>query len=207
LFEIACHGRDHGRIPVSGRVVGRLDAGNWRFHAPLLWALTPGSKARWFEATEPYPLRPGDPILQGDSSLCGRWWRPEGQESEAERDARVEADLRTARLALERLLGRGVDMLCWPFDRMTPAALEAARRAGFAVVTGGRGENRAGEGADVLSRVHIHDRGFGRGGLWLEALHFRAKVGLAGGNSYWFFVVAAASLARRLRYRQPGVHS
>ena len=207
LFEIAAHGLDHSRIPVSDRQVARLDAGNWRLHAAYVWAFNPGSKARWFEATGPWPLRFGDPVLASNSALCGRWWRPEGQEGEAARDARVEESLRAARRTLEAILGRPVDLLCWPFDRMTDAARAAARRAGFTIVTGGRGENRAEEDPYLLSRVHVHDRAFGGGGLWLEELAFRAKLATMSGNFYATFAVALASTVRRRRFRRPGVHA
>lgn len=206
LIEIAAHGLDHGRIAVSGRIVGRLDAGNWRRHAPQIWSLVPGPKARWFEAADPAPLHLGDPIRESDSKLCGRWWRDGVREDERARDMRVEAELRQARATLEQVLGREVRLLCWPFDRWTPAARRAAEAAGFVSFTGGRGENRAEEDPAVLSRVHVHDRAFGGGPLWLEALAFRAKLGAMSGNLYWAPVVMAASVIRRRRFAKPGVH-
>lgn len=217
LIEIASHGLDHGRIPVSTRQVGRLDAANWRRYAPQIWARTPGPKARWFLADDPAPMRLGDPIFDSDSKLCGRWLHDGGphdahqdsrigQETEAERDARVEAELREAREVLSDALGRPVDFLCWPFDRWTEAARAAARRAGITTFTGGRGENRADEDPDVLSRVHVHDYAFGGGPLWLEGLAFRAKVGSMSGNVYWSVVVMAASASRLCRFSRPGAH-
>ena len=206
LVEIACHGLDHGRIPVSGRVVARLDAGNWRRHAPQIWALVPGPKARWFEADTPAPLRLGDPIRESDSRLCGCWWHEDGPEDHATRDRRVESELRRARAVLEELLGREVRFLCWPFDRWTPASRRAAEAAGFDRFTGGRGENRADEDPAVLSRVHVHDHAFGGGPAWLETLGFRARLGTMSGNLYWAPVMMAASLIRRRRYPKPGVH-
>lgn len=206
LIEIAAHGLDHGRIPVSSRQVGTLDKSNWRLYAPQIWARTPGPKARWFLVDDPAPMRFGDPIFESDSKLCGRWHRDGVSETEAERDARVESELNSARVVLEAALGRPVDFLCWPFDRWTEAARATAVRAGFTRFTGGRGENRAGEDPNVLSRVHVHDHAFGGGPLWLEGLAFRAKVGSMSGNIYWSLVVMAASALRLRRFSRPGVH-
>jgi peptidoglycan/xylan/chitin deacetylase (PgdA/CDA1 family) len=207
LFEIAAHGLDHARIPVSPRVVARLEPLGWRRHVASVWALQPGSKARWFEAETPAPLAFGDPVRESDSALCGRWWREDGIESEAERDARVNASLLAARARFEDVLGRPVDLLCWPFDRWTEAARASARAAGFLTVTGGRGENLPGDDPDLLSRVHVHDRAFGGGGLWPEAIAFRARLALLSGNLYATYPVALASLLRRRRFRRPGVHA
>ncbi|AXQ95419.1 hypothetical protein D0Z66_16525 [Cereibacter sphaeroides] len=207
LIEIASHGLDHGRIPVSDRIVDHLDAGNWRRYAPHIWSLSPGPKARWFEAADPAPLRLGAPIHQSDSKLCGRWWRDGARENEAERDRRVQAELREARARLEAVLGREVRFLCWPFDSWTLAARSAAEAAGFRSFTGGRGENLPDEDPAVLSRVHVHDHAFGGGPLWLEDLGFRAKLGSMSGNLYWAPVVMAASLIRRRRFAKPGVHA
>jgi peptidoglycan/xylan/chitin deacetylase (PgdA/CDA1 family) len=207
LFEIAAHGLDHSRIPVGPRVVARLAASDWRLHAAYVWAWQRGSKARWFEAETPAPLAFGDAIHESDSALCGRWWRPDGQETDVERAARVTASLTTARERLEAILGRPVDLLCWPFDRWTDASRAAARAAGFRTVTGGRGENLPDEDPDLLSRVHIHDHAFGGGNLWLEEIAFRARLALLSGNFYATYPVALATLFRRRRFRRPGVHA
>lgn len=206
LIEIAAHGLDHGRIAVSERVVGHLDAGNWRRHAPQIWSMESGCKARWFEATGPAPLQLGDPIRESDSKLCGCWWRDGTKETETERDRRVEAELAQARGTIEDVLGHEVRFLCWPFDRWTAEARRAAEAAGFDSFTGGRGENRDDEDPAVLSRVHVHDHAFGGGPLWLEALAFRAKLGSMSGNLYWSPVVMLASVIRRRRFAKPGVH-
>lgn len=203
LFAIEAHGLDHGRIPVSGVEVMRLDSPTWRYFAPHVWARQPGPKARWYEATDPAPMHLGEPLFESDSKLCGRWIRDGRQESGAERDTRVEDELRRARSALEEVLGRQVDQLCWPFDRWTEDARRAAQRAGFHVFTGGRGENRAGEDPELLSRTHVQDRAFGGGPLWLEALAFRAKVQSASGNLYWSLVVMLASALRLRRFPRP----
>lgn len=206
LIEIAAHGLDHGRIAVADRIVGQLGQANWRRHAPQIWSFVRGPKARWYEAVDPSPLCVGDPIRESDSKLCGRWWRDGAQEDDAARDQRVEAELREARAVLEDALGREVRFLCWPFDRWTPESRRAAEAAGFTAFTGGRGENRAGEDPAVLSRVHVHDRAFGGGPLWLEGLAFRARLGSMSGNLYWAPMVMAASLIRRRRFAKPGVH-
>lgn len=202
LFAVEAHGTDHARIPVSDRPVGRLTDDNWRRHLPLAWAGEPGNKARWFERAGPPPqLRLGDPVPENDSALAGRWWRDGAAETDATFSERVYRALTRSRDELAAVLGRSPETLAWPFDRSCPLAVDAAFRAGFSSVTGGRGENRANEDPAVLSRVHVQDHAFGGGPLWLEGLAFRARVGSAAGWLAWHPVVA---LAARLRARRLG---
>lgn len=205
LFQVEAHGADHGRVSVSDRVVDRLTEANWRRHLPLGWAVDPGNKARWFEAEQPPPsLRLGEPVWENDSALAGRWWRDGAAESETEFADRVQRALTRAREEIGRTLDRPPRILAWPFDRSCPAGVAAARRTGFAAVTGGFGENRDDEDPAVLSRVHVQDRAFGGGPIWLEGLALRARVNAASGRLAWHLVVALAARLRRRRFGRPG---
>lgn len=197
LIEIACHGADHARVPVSDDVVDELSAENWRYHAPLFWG-DEANKARWFEADEP-PAPFGTAIRQSDSALTSCAWSPDGTETKAAYDARVRHSLIRARHALRDVLGHEVDFLCWPYDRVTNAAASIAREVGFQTLTGGRGENREGEDPLLLSRTHINDFAAGPAPLWVEDLVFRAKLGVAAGH-YWWMPVTAWARRRRAKF-------
>jgi peptidoglycan/xylan/chitin deacetylase (PgdA/CDA1 family) len=204
LIEIACHGRDHGRLPVAGPTVGRFSLDNWRMHAPLIWGRTEGDKSTWFEADTPVPFSYGDPVPASDSSLTARWLKRCGTlETEAAQATRVETQLREARETLEAVLGRPVDHLCWPFDRVSETAVSAAQRAGFSMMTAGRGYNRRGTSASAISRIHVTDRAIGGGPLWTELAVFRAKLNVAAGNLYWMPLVWLAAALRARRIRKP----
>jgi len=192
LFEVACHGTDHARVAVGPPGTERLTAKDWKRHAPWLWGQMPGNKARWYEAETP-PLPLGTPVPQTDAALCAGAC----DESAAARRARVLGALRRARAGLGAILGREVTFLCWPFDRVTPEALDLAREAGFTLFTGGHGQNRPGEDPAVLSRVHVNDHAAGPGmPLWVEALVFRARLGVAAGALWWLPLAWAAARRR-----------
>ncbi len=197
LIEIACHGADHARVPVSDRVVDEVTAENWRYHAPLFWGNT-ANKARWFEAAEP-PAPVGTPIYLSDSALAAPAWSAQGGEGQNAYAARVRQSLIRARHTLRDVLGRDVDFLCWPYDRVTNTAASIAREVGFQTLTGGRGENREGEDPLLLSRTHINDYAAGPAPLWVEELVFRAKLGVAAGH-YWWMPVTAWARRRRAGY-------
>lgn len=196
LVEIACHGADHARVLVSGQVVDELTAENWRYHAPLFWG-DAKNKARWFEAEPPRPY--GTPVHESDSALTSQEWSEDGVETKTAYDARVRHSLIRARHALRDVLGREVDFLCWPYDRVTNAAASIAREVGFQTLTGGRGENREGEDPLLLSRTHINDFAAGPASLWVEELVFRAKLGVAAGH-YWWMPVTAWARRRRAKF-------
>jgi len=201
LFEIASHGRDHGRLPVSGRSVETFSPTNWKMHAAVIWGRVPGNKSKWYEAETPVPFAFGDPVPQTDSALTARHWVNGKAEDAAGFAGRVTGHLGDARSTLEEALGRSVDFLCWPFDRVTDEARASARAAGFQLMTGGRGYNAPGESIEQISRMHITDFVFGGGPVWCEVLGFRAKVMMASGNLYWMPVVWVASWLRRRKFR------
>nr|WP_255553740.1 polysaccharide deacetylase family protein [Maritimibacter sp. DP1N21-5] len=194
LFEVACHGKDHARLPVSGRTKPR-EPTLWGPETAFLWSLIPGDKSRWFDRAPP----PVAEVPETDSALCANLWSGAAPEDDAARDARVTADLTEAREALSAILDRPVTTLCWPFDRVMPAATGAARAAGFTAFTGGRADNPIGQPTDTLSRTHITDRAAGGGPIWLEVLIFRARLEVASGNLLFW---PLAALAARLRARR-----
>ncbi len=197
LIEIACHGADHARVPVSSGIAETLSEVNWRHHAPLSWNNTE-DKSRWFEASE--PAEPfGSLVRENDSALTTPAWTEEGVETKTAFEARVRASLIRARHRLKDVLGRDVDFLCWPYDRVTNASAMIAREVGFETLTGGRGENREGEDPCLLSRTHINDFAAGPAPLWAEELVFRAKLGVAAGH-YWWMPVTALARRRRAKY-------
>jgi peptidoglycan/xylan/chitin deacetylase (PgdA/CDA1 family) len=205
LFDVEAHGTNHARHPLPGCSGDRLTDADWRRHAPLAWAHDPANKSRWFEAiAPPPPLRLGDQIPLSDSALTARYDRDGAPEDDAAWRRRVGGTLAHARRALGDVLGRPPEVFAWPFDRCSRAAVELAREAGFSVVTGGLGENRAGEDPGILSRVHVQDRAFGDGPLWLEGLAFRARVNAASGRLAWQILVALAARLRRRRFGRPG---
>lgn len=205
LFSIEAHGTNHARIPVSERVQGQVGA-DWKRHAPLVW-FDGADKSRWFEGSRPPALAPDMPLPEHDSALAGRWWRDGKAEDDAAFESRVLATLTDARERLAVVLGRAPKVMAWPFDRSDPISVAAAHRAGFVAVTGGRGGNRCGEGGTapvVLSRIHLQDRAFGGGPLWLETLALRAKLGTAEGRLVWHPVVALANRLRKRRFGASG---
>lgn len=198
LFEIASHGANHGRVPVNGPAVGTWQVEDWQAHAALLWAGTYHNKSHWFRETLS-PALVGQDIPASDSALTGRALVKGSEETSARYHARVLAHLKRARNGLEHVLKRPVDFLCWPYDRVTPAARALAEEAGFALFTGGRGENRVDEDPTTQSRVHINDFSAGPAPIWVEALVFRARLGVAAGN-YWWMPVAVLATRRRARH-------
>ncbi|SLN45959.1 polysaccharide deacetylase family protein [Pseudooctadecabacter jejudonensis] len=200
LFEIGCHGKDHARVPVAGQGHDRPDACAWGPETAWLWSLMPGNKSRWFEGAPPAaPYVPAN-----DSSLTGRIVQDGSVEDEAAFHARVRTQLQQARIHLSGLLGRDITYLCWPFDRVTPAALKAAKAAGFQRFTGGRGDNRNVTDPVVLSRTHVNDFAAGAAPLWVETLVFRAKLEVASGNLLWLPITLVAN--RRRKRASPFLH-
>jgi len=193
LLSIASHGKDHARIATGPTVARRADPSVWGGETAWLWSMMQGDKSRWFEQTPP----DNADIPANDSALTGQG----PDESPAEQAARVTQNLKAARAELGAILERDVTYLCWPFDRVTPAAKEAARAAGFTRFTGGRADNAPHGGSDTVSRTHINDHAAGPAPLWVEGLIFRAKLEVASGNLLWWPVTTLAALRRKRHFR------
>ncbi len=193
LVAIEAHGTDHGRVPTGPRVVDRLNGKNWRKHAWVQWRATPGNKAGWYRE----PVVPEAEVRESGGALVAREWRPEGSESEAEYESRVLATLTRSKTELSELLGREVEVFCWPENEVHDRARELALEAGFAETTAGRGENRPEEDPRVISRVYSGDRPFGWRWAAADTLALRAKLGLFSGNYYWWLVLGPMTLVRQ----------
>jgi hypothetical protein len=196
-FEVEPHGVGHARVPTSDRVVGTLDASNWRRHAWMQWAAMPGPKHDWFRMAVPQAVPLGTPIPASGLALSERAWANGAREDAATFASRIERDLAACRLLFTQKLGRAPQIFCWPENKVGVEGREIARRLGYVATTGGTGRNTIEEPADVLSRIHIDDRALGFRWLPAEALYLRASVRLMQGNHYWYLLLAPMHLARR----------
>jgi peptidoglycan/xylan/chitin deacetylase (PgdA/CDA1 family) len=194
LFDVEPHGVDHGRVPVSERVVTTLTEANWRSLAWVQWARMPGPKHDWYRHTAPPAVPIGSPVPESEGALAA----PALGESKADYRARVAEHLGQSMEALGEKLGRRPEIFCWPENRVSAAAREIATAAGYAATTAGEGRNTASEPAHVLSRIHAGDRALGFRFAPAERLHIRAVIGLFEGNHYWYLVSGPLSLVRRL---------
>jgi peptidoglycan/xylan/chitin deacetylase (PgdA/CDA1 family) len=197
-FEVEPHGVGHARVPTSDRVVGTLNAANWRRHAWMQWAATAGPKHDWFRMAVPHAVPLGTPIPVSGLALAERAWTNGAREDGATFAGRIERDLAACRLTFTQKLGRPPEIFCWPENKVGSEGREIARRLGFAATTGGSGRNTIHEPVDVLSRIHIDDRALGFRWLPAEALYLRASVRLMQGNHYWYLLLAPMHFARRL---------
>lgn len=197
LFDVEPHGVDHGRVPITARVVGRLNAANWRSLAWLQWASMPGSKHDWYLAQTPPAVPLGAPVPESEGALAV----PALGESRAEYRARVERDLGRCLETFEARLGRRPVLFCWPENRVSATGREVAAALGYLATTAGEGRNAAAEPWAVLSRIHAGDRALGVRWLAAERLRIRATIGLFEGNHYWYLVAAPMDLCRRLVLR------
>lgn len=204
LFKVGCHGKDHTLGPVPGPNSAR-NPSMWGPETAQLWYYLKGNKARWFEQSPPDIAE----LPAADSVLVARLMlEPDGkQETEQQRSNRVRRDLTAARDIMSNLLGRRIDDFCWPFDRVTPQALQDAKAVGFCRFTAGRRDNRGDVQVDTVSRTHIHDYAAGHSPVWVEAFVFRARVEVAAGNLLWCPICWAATIRRRasgefLRFRR-----
>lgn len=197
-FDIQPHGVDHARVPIGPRAVDRLTEANWRRLAWVQWRAMPGPKHDWYAHDAPPAVPLGSEVPESDGALAARAWTGSGIETEDEYAARVRADLERCRAAFRRELGKTPEIFCWPENLTSPKAREIAAELGFLATTGGRGANRPGEPAQVISRVHVGERAGGFDWPWLDDLAFRATVESFRGNHYWSLVVAGVGLIRRL---------
>lgn len=189
-LEIEPHGIDHGRIAVSDRIVDTLTDENWRRHAWVQWATTPGPKHDWFRRDAPAAVPVGSAVRESGLALAVRGWSNGVRESEADHEARIARDLRACLDTFEDRLGRTPKVFCWPENAVGAEGRRIAAALGFRATTGGNRRNTADEPANVISRIHIGDRAFGFRWLGGESLHIRAVVRLAQGNMYWYLIVA-----------------
>jgi hypothetical protein len=194
LFEVEPHGIDHGRVPVSSRVVARLDAANWRRLAWLQWAAMPGPKHDWYLAETPAAVPLGSPVPESEGALAAAALG----ETEAEYRARVADHLTRCAEAWHARLKRAPLLFCWPENRVSAAGREIAERLGYGATTGGVRRNTAAEPAAEISRIHAGDRALGFRWAPAERLRMRATIGLFEGNHYWYLVAGPMDLARRL---------
>lgn len=194
LFEVEPHGVDHGRVPVSERVVGRLTAANWRELAWLQWAAMPGPKHDWHRAEAPPAVPLGSPVPESEGALAA----PALGESGEAFHARIADHLGRCVHAWRARLGRAPFLFCWPENRVCAAGREIATALGYGATTAGNGRNAASEPAASLSRIHAGDRALGFRFLPAERLRIRAAIGLFEGNHYWYLIAAPMDLARRL---------
>jgi peptidoglycan/xylan/chitin deacetylase (PgdA/CDA1 family) len=205
LFEVEPHGIDHGRVPVSQRVVARLTAQNWRGLAWVQWAAMPGPKHDWYLAETPPAVPLGAPVPESEGALAAAALG----ESEAQYRARVEDHLTRCAGTWRARLGRSPFTFCWPENRVSPAAREIAASLGYGATTGGAWRNTKAEPAAIVSRIHAGDRALGVRWAPAEKLRMRAMIGLFEGNHYWYLIAGPMDLARRLvtaaRRRFPGL--
>ena len=197
LFDVEPHGIDHGRVPVSGRIVGTLTAANWRDLAWMQWAEVPGPKHDWYLDEAPPAVPLGSPVPESEGALAAPAFRDGRRETGAEYRARVADHLCRCMAEFRGRLGRAPEIFCWPENRVSAAARDVAASLGYSATTGGEGRNIAAEPPFILSRIHAGDRALGFRFGPAERIHIRAVIGLFEGNHYWYFVTAPMSLIRR----------
>lgn len=198
LFAVEPHGVGHARVPVSARIVDHVTPANWRRHAWLQWAATPGPKHDWFRLALPLAVPVGAGIPESGLALATPAWTGAGRESATALGTRIERDLTECRNAWITRLGRAPEVFCWPENQTCAQARTIATALGYIATTGGRRRNVDGEPPEIISRIHIGDRALGIRWLAAEALHLRAAVRLMQGNHYWYLLLAPMNLTRKL---------
>jgi peptidoglycan/xylan/chitin deacetylase (PgdA/CDA1 family) len=198
LFEVEPHGVAHARVPTSDRVVGVLDAANWRTHAWMQWDATPGSKHDWYRRAVPEAVPLGSAIPASGLALAEPAVRAGVRESADDLHQRIAHDLSACRDTFERRLGAAPRLFCWPENKTCAQGRVIARELGYRATTGGKGRNTADEPADTISRIHVNDRALGFRWLTAEALYLRAAVRLMQGNHYWYLLLAPMQVTRRV---------
>lgn len=191
LIDIEAHGINHARVVSGPETVARLSPENWRRLAWVQWAATPGNKSGWHRYETPPCVPYGTEVRESMPALAARIWSEDGCESADAYAARVRADLERSAEALEARIGRRPSIFCWPENALTSEAHAMALSLGYRATTGGRGENRPGEDATIISRVHAGDRALGfRWGL-VDDLRLLAACRAFHGNYYWCLLLFA----------------
>ena len=208
-LEVEPHGIDHGRVPISARAVDILSESNWRRHAWLQWAATPGPKHDWFRQDCPAAVPIGSPVPESGLALAVRGWIGVTCEDQGALEHRIRTHLATCRAAFVARLGRAPEIFCWPENCCSAEGRTIAASLGYRATTGGRQRNTAAECPTTISRIHMGDRALGFRWLAAEGLHLRAAVRLAQGNLYWYAVVGPMNWTRALvmRARRRGVRA
>lgn len=195
-FDIQAHGVDHGRVAVSGRIVDRLSARNWRQLAWMQWAATAGDKHDWFLHETPWAVPLGTPVPESDGALAARAWIGDRLETRSEYRDRVRDELRACRATFRNKLGREPQLFCWPQNLTSDDARQIAAEEGYLATTGGHGANRTQEPADILSRVHVGERVAGFHCAMFDDIAFRATVRCFQGNHYWYLPIVLINAVR-----------
>lgn len=198
LVSIESHGVTHSRVFAGPRVIDRFSPENWRALAWFEWRRRSGSKYDWYRQPEPLALAYGSKVNESVSALAAREWNGEGLEPEASFVDRLQGELRESRDVLGRILGRCVEVFCWPFDERAPIGHDLALANGYLAATAGRGENRPEEDPREISRIPVGDRTLGFRSLAIETLMLRATVRLGQGNYYWYLLVLPLNQVTKL---------
>ncbi|WP_264212630.1 polysaccharide deacetylase family protein [Leisingera thetidis] len=201
VFDVQPHGVDHIRVPVGPRAVGRLTGENWKRHAWMQWAAMRGSKHDWYLPENPPAVPAGTVIPESEAALAAPAYAGGRRESEADYTARVRAELARCRTEFKARLGKAPELFCWPQNRTSALARRIAAEEGYLATTAGQGANRAGEDPAVISRVHVGENAAGFASARIDAWHFRATVRCFQGNHYWYLVILAAGLSKKLHKR------
>jgi peptidoglycan/xylan/chitin deacetylase (PgdA/CDA1 family) len=198
LIDVEAHGTDHSHVDTGAEVITEITAANWQQLSCLQWRAMTGCRAEWHLHAIPPALPLGTPVRPHAPALAARAWRGDRRETEAEYDDRVRAILHRSRAELGHMLGKDIEIFCWPENQVTPRAREVAHEVGFTATTAGPGENRADEPWQILSRLSVVEGVLGKRSAWIDDCLFRAGVRLFQGNYYWYFVVVVILLARKV---------
>jgi hypothetical protein len=199
VMDVQPHGVDHGRVETGPEIAEHLSPQNWQRLAWVQWRGIAGSKADWVHWEAPAAVPLGAPVRVNAPALAGPAWLDSGtRESIGAYEARVRRHLAQAKETLEARCGRTMEVFCWPENGTSPAARQIAGTLGYRATTAGNGENRAGEDPRIISRLGVGDRTIGWRCPKAEGLTLYASIRVFHGNYYWFYLLIAAAVARRV---------